>query len=134
MAPDTEIGVAIVNSFGKVVGGLLVTYSKAYYDEKRARTVQNLAEATVLMLLLASLVGLCGVLAITRPLEHTLIRLEASLNGMFMRTGLASRIAPAEGELEREIADFESNMLTAIVSVERAHAELAAGTSFQRSG
>jgi sensor histidine kinase regulating citrate/malate metabolism len=63
---EPQIRVPLVNSFGKVVGGLLVEYSKDYYDSKRARTIRNVAEATLIVLLLSGFIGTCGVLVISR--------------------------------------------------------------------
>ena len=118
---ENQIGIPLVNSFGKVVGGLLVDYSKDYYDSKRAGTIRNVAEATLIVLLLSSVIGTCGVLAISRRLDYAVMRLEAGLRSILARLDLlpAAEITP-DKELEAEIVTFERKVLDVVTALERA--------------
>lgn len=115
----SEICVPLVNSFGKVVGLLQVTYSQSYYDGKRAQTIRNIAETTAILLLLGSFVGLCGVLVISRPLTYAVARMEAGLQTILARIGLG-RDTATEAGLDGEIAAFERKVFDAVSALERA--------------
>ena len=122
---DSQLGLPLVNSFDKVVGGLLVTYSKDYYQNKRVATVREISEITLIALLLSGFVGLCGVLTISRPLDYAVMRLEASVRTILLRTGLAAAATPADGDLEAAIVTFERNVLDAVAALEHAEADAA---------
>lgn len=120
---ESEVGVPLVNSFGKVVGGLLVDYSKDYYDGKRAETVRNVAATTLIVLLLSSFIGSCGVLAISRRLDYAVMRLEAGLRSLLARLDLLPAVETApDTELEAEIATFERKVLDVVMALDRAEA------------
>jgi hypothetical protein len=131
---ESNIGVPLVNSFGKVTGGLLVSFSKAYYDDKRAGTIGNIVEITLIVLLLSSFIGLCGVLTISRPLEYALVRLEASLRAILVRVGLSGEDASAETDVESEVVVFERNLLNAVAALERAEKSNAMSGHAVRAG
>ena len=65
---ETELGIPLFTSYGKLAGGLRVQFSKKHYDEKRSATLRTIAEFACVVLLLAGIVGVSGVLVITRPL------------------------------------------------------------------
>ncbi|MFO1113114.1 MAG: hypothetical protein U1E35_04340 [Rhodospirillales bacterium] len=120
---ESEIGVPLVNSFGKVVGGLLVDYSKDYYDGKRTDTVRNVAAVTLIILLLSSFIGSCGVLAISRRHDYAVMRLEAGLRAILARLDLLPAEEPTpDKDLEAEIATFERKFLDVVTALERAEA------------
>lgn len=120
---DSEIGVPLVNSFGKIVGRLLVSYSKSYYDSKRAETIRNVAETVLIVLLLSGFVGSCGVLAISRRLDYAVMRLEAGLRSILVRIDLAPKEeAPLDIDVEAEIVTFERKILNVVTALERAEA------------
>lgn len=123
---ESEIGVPLINSFGKIVGGLLVVYSKNYYDSKRAETMRNVAVTTLIVLLLSSFIGSCGVLAISRRLDYAVMRLETGLRSILVRVGFApKKEAPPDTDLEAEIVAFERKILNAVAALERAEANTA---------
>lgn len=119
---DSEVAVPLVNSFGKIVGGLRVAFSRSYYQEKRTGTMWDVAELTLIVLMAAGFVGLCGVLTISRPLEAAVVRLEASIRTMLLRMGMPADDAAGEGMVDAEIVAFEVNVLTAVAALERAEA------------
>lgn len=120
---ESEIGVPLVNSFGKIVGGLLVDYSKDYYDGKRTETVRSVAATTLIVLLLGSFIGSCGVLAISRRLDYAVMRLEAGLRSLLARLDLLPAVETTpDTELEAEIASFERKVLDVVTALERAEA------------
>jgi hypothetical protein len=119
---EPQIEVPLVNSFGKVVGGLLVDYSKDYYDIKRAGTIRNVAEATLIVLLLGSFIGTCGVLAISRRLDYAVMRLDAGLRSIRARVGLAPEEGePPDTDIEAEIVTFERKVLDVVAALEGAN-------------
>jgi hypothetical protein len=120
---EPKIGVPLVNNFGKVVGGLLVDYSKDYYDSKRAGTIRNVAEATLLVLLLSVFIGTCGVLAISRRLDYAVIRLDAGLRSIRARTSEEGE--PLDTDIEAEIVTFERKVLDVVAALEGADANTA---------
>ena len=123
MVRDSEIGVPLVNSFGKIVGRLLVSYSKSYYDSKRAETIRNVAKTVLIVLLLSGFLGSCGVLAISRRLDYAVMRLEAGLRSILVRIDLAPKEeAPLDTDVEAEIVTFERKILNVVTALERAEA------------
>ena len=130
---DSQLGLPLVNSFDKVVGGLLVTHSESYYQNKRAATVREIGEITLIALLLSSFVGLCGVLTISRPLDSAVMRLEASLRTILLRAGLTAP-GGSDGDLEAAIVAFERNVLDAVIALEHAEADVARAQPAKPSG
>lgn len=126
---DAEIAVPLVNSFGKVVGGLRVAFSQSYYDDKRAATMRSLAELTLIALSASSFVGLCGVLTISRPLEAAVVRLRAGVRILLLRMGAAAPDGPGHDDIDAEITAFEDGVLAAVTSLERAEVVHAAAGS-----
>lgn len=123
---QAEVAVPLVNSFGKVVGGLRVAFSQSYYEEKRRATMADLGELTLIALSAAGFLGLCGVLAISRPLEAAVVRLQASIHNLLARMGMSEEYGQSS-DLDVEIAALESRVLAAAASLERAEAAAAGG-------
>lgn len=115
-----EIDIALVNSFGKLAGALVVRYSEKYYAEKRQETARSLGEVTLLVLLVCGLVGICGTAIMSRPLENMLVRLDMTLRTLLVRVGVCSAAATPDGD----ITAFERGVLDAVSCLERAEAGL----------
>lgn len=122
---EGRLAVPLANSFGKVVGALQVSYSKAYYDKKRDETILDLAKVTVLVLLVGGCIGIAGVQFISRPLDRAVVRLEAALRAILVRIRGTAAPLDADIELETEIVGFERSLFVAVSAVERAEVEIA---------
>jgi hypothetical protein len=127
---NSEIRVPLVNSFGKVVGGLVVTYSQAYYDKKRAQAIGSIVETTTIVLLVGSFIGLAGALVISSPVDREVVRLEASLRTILARVGARSddHMSGAR-DLKSEVGRFEDKLLNAVTALEKVEAAVAASQS-----
>ncbi len=124
---EGRLTIPLANSFGKVVGALQVSYSKAYYDRKREETMLDLAEVTLVVLLIGGCIGVAGVQFISRPLDHAVVRLEAALRTILLRIHGNAAPVEVEAEPETEIVGFERSLLVAVSAVERAEIEIARG-------
>lgn len=116
---ETELGIPLFTSYGKLAGGLLVEFSKKHYDEKRSTTLRRVAEFAAVVLLMAGIVGVFGVLVITRPLDYAMIRLDAGLRAIAARVGVSPGSLP-ESEIDAQVAGLERTVLAAVVGLERA--------------
>jgi hypothetical protein len=128
--PQSTIAVPLVNSFGKIVGELLVSYSKAYYHQKRTATIARLGQFTLIVLLLSSLVGLAGVLAISRPLQQAVMRLEGAVRSILLRLHLDTGALHGT-DFDAQIDGFERTVMNAVTALE--HAEAAGGATALRN-
>lgn len=117
---DSSIGVPLFTSFGKAAGVLLVNYSGRFYDDKRLSVAKDLALVISVVLLAASVIGIVGVLVISRPLTSSLARLGAGLDALRHQVGLASPDdSPAPADLQHD-SEIERDLLEAIGSIEHA--------------
>lgn len=117
---ESAIGLPLFTSFGKAVGVLLVSYSGAFYDDKRLRVGKDLVLVISVVLLAAGLIGIVGVLVISRPLASSLARLGAGLDVLRHQVGLASPDdSPPPADLQHD-SEIERDLLEAIGSIEQA--------------
>lgn len=116
-----SLALPILTNYGKVVGGLVLTYSQDLYTEKKSRTARELAESTFIVLLISGAVGFFGVFAIGQPLEFAVVRLETRLRSVLLRIrgGAAPIDLDADSDGENEIIAFERNVVTAIHVLDR---------------
>jgi len=117
---ESAVGLPLFTSFGKSVGVLLVRYSGAFYDEKRLGVGKELVLTISVVLLAAGLIGIVGVLIISRPLTSSLARLGAGLDALRHRVKSAppnGSLPPADLQYDSEI---EHDLLEAISSIEQA--------------
>jgi len=117
---ESAIGLPLFTSFGKVVGVLQVSYSGAFYDDKRLGVGEELVLVVFIVLLAAGAIGIVGVLAISRPLASSLARLRAGLEALRHHVSLASPgEVPLPADLQHD-SEIERDLLEAIISIERA--------------
>jgi hypothetical protein len=101
---DFAVGTSLSNSFGKLVGGLVIRFNSDYFNGKIRNVLFRLAEIGGLAIALGGLLALAGVFVITEPLSYFLIRLETALRLMLRRIG-----RPLEDPLPPELrASFEA--------------------------
>lgn len=123
---ESEIGVPLFTSFGKLVGILLVSYSKTFYVDKRLGVVGELGTIILAVLSAAGVVGAVVVLVVSRPLDTAVARLRVGLDALRHRVGLA---LPDEPEPAADLAhdsEVERELLQAITSLERAEQQISA--------
>ncbi len=117
---ESAIGLPLFTSFGKSVGVLLVSYSGAFYDDKRLGVGKDLVLTISVVLLAAGLIGIVGVLIISRPLTSSLARLGAGLDALRHQVGLASPDAPPPPADLQHDSEIERDLREAIGSIEQA--------------
>jgi len=126
---DTQIGMPLFTSFGKMVGILLVTYSKTFYEDKRLGVIWDSGVVISLVLIGAGLIGVLGVMLISRPLDTAVARLVAGLAALRDRIGLALPGEPEPAANFRPDTEIEHELLEAITSLERAERHIPSGAA-----
>lgn len=124
---ESEIGLPLFTSFGKMVGILLVRYSKTFYDNKKFGVIWESGIVVSVVLLGAGVIGVIGIMLITRPLETAVTRLAAGLSALRHRIGLALPDEPEPGKNLRHDSEIERELLEAITSIEQAEQSFFAG-------
>lgn len=117
---ESSIGLPLFTSFGKTVGVLMVSYSGAFYDDKRMNVGKDLVVVISVVLLAAGLLGIVGVLVISRPLASSLARLSAGLDVLRHQVGLGSPGESPPPEDPLQDSEIERDLLEAISSIEHA--------------
>lgn len=126
---ESAIALPLFTSFGKAVGVLQVSYSGAFYDDKRLNVGKALVWVTSVVLLAAGAIGIVGVLLISRPLVSSLERLKMGLDLLCHHVGLAPRGAPPPPAPAQHDSEIEHELRDAINSVERAEKLVCRGSA-----
>lgn len=92
------VGIALINSFNKRIGGIVVRYSRAYQQTKIEAMFQSLAR-TVLAFI--------GVYVFFRPISTTFSRMTASLSSLLSNEEPVFNAANAETPEEKHYAAFQ---------------------------
>jgi hypothetical protein len=119
-----EIALPLFTSFGKMVGVLVVSYSGAFYDDKRISVAHDLISVTALVMAIAGFIAVAGVRLITRPMDKAVARLGAGLDALRHRLGLSRPDEPAPVAEAAHDSDIERALIGAIVTLERAERRL----------
>ena len=75
------VGIALINSFNKRIGGIVVRYSRAYQQTKIEAMFQSLARTVLIVFGIACVLAFIGVYVFFRPISTTFSRMTASLTG-----------------------------------------------------
>lgn len=115
------VGTSLVNSFGKLTGGIIIRYSSTYLHAKLDSMILRLGEVVGLVLALSACIALAGVLVLTERLAYVYTRLETSVRVMLRRIGhpIEEEGLPRELQasflvLERDLHDTITRLATAV--------------------
>jgi len=115
------VGTPLVNSFGKLTGGIIIRYSSDYLHAKLDSMLLRLGEVMGLVLALSACVALAGVLVLTERLAYVYTRLETSVRVMLRRIGhpideegLPRELQASFLVLERDLHDTITRLATAL--------------------
>ena len=82
-----SVATPLVNSFGKLTGGVIIRYSDAYLKAKLQAMLERLGEILLLAFAVSAFVATTGVLILTERLAYVYTRLETSVRLLSRRIG-----------------------------------------------
>ena len=117
-----QVGLPFRNSFGVMVGAVILGYDKAAIDRATAATRLTLFVDWLVATAVLAILTLLGVRMVTRPLESELVQTEAAIEQMQHDTPLVPLRLPLLGEeVERGIPAFIQQSKTAQAQLDAAH-------------
>ena len=101
------VGIALINSFNKRIGGIVVRYSRAYQQTKIEAMFQSLARTVLIVFGIACVLAFIGVYVFFRPISTTFSRMTASLSSLLSNEEPVLNAANAETPEEKHYAAFQ---------------------------
>jgi len=103
------VGIELVNSFNKRIGGVVLRYSRAYQQSKIEAMFQTLGRAILIVFGVASVLAFIGVSIFFRPISSTFARMTASLSSLLSNEPPVLTQENAVTPEEKHYATFQDN-------------------------
>lgn len=102
----TVIGVTLVNNFDKVVGGVVLRYSRGFYQQVSKRVFYELGQIALIIAAAAALLALVAYVIFLRGMRRSFLKMVSTIEILLgMSAGQRTAIDP-KNPLETQFADY----------------------------